>query len=132
MLHHISFGVSNIERAAAFYDAAFAHLGYVRVWDDLNPGDPDQAVGYGPPGGGDKFAIKLRGDAASPPGLGFHLAFSAPSQEAVVLFHDAALAHGGTDNGPPGLRPHYAPDYFAAFVVDPDGYHIEVVAKDAG
>ncbi|WP_448955755.1 VOC family protein [Labrys neptuniae] len=131
MLHHISFGVSNIERAAAFYDAALAPLGYIRVWDDLNPGDTDQAVGYGPPGGGDKLAIKLRGKGAKAPGPGFHLAFAAPSRNAVVLFHRAALANGGRDNGAPGLRPHYGPNYFAAFVIDPDGHPIEAVCKAA-
>lgn len=128
MLHHISFGVSNIERSVAFYDAAFEPLGYVRVWEDLTPGDPDQAVGYGPPGGGDKFTVKLRKGARSP-GPGFHLAFAAPDRGAVALFHKAALAHGGRDNGGPGLRPHYGPNYFAAFVIDPDGYEIEVVCK---
>ena len=132
MLHHISFGVSDIDKAAAFYDAAFAPLGYIRVWEDLSPGDPDQAIGYGRPGEGDKFAIKLRGAEAHAPGPGFHLAFAAPSREAVVSFHEAALAHGGKDNGPPGLRPHYGPTYFAAFVVDPDGYRIEVVTKVSG
>ncbi|TIX91642.1 VOC family protein [Rhizobium sp. P44RR-XXIV] len=131
MLHHISFGVADIGKAAAFYDAAFAPLGYVRVWEDLNPGDPDQAIGYGPAGGGDKFAIKLRGGDARAPGSGFHLAFAAPSRAAVFSFHEAALAHGGADNGPPGLRPHYGPNYFAAFVIDPDGYHVEVVTKAA-
>jgi catechol 2,3-dioxygenase-like lactoylglutathione lyase family enzyme len=132
LLHHISFGVSDIEKAAAFYDAAFAPLGYVRVWEDLTPGDPDQAIGYGPAGGGDKFAIKLRGTEAHAPGAGFHLAFAAPSREAVISFHEAALAHGGKDNGPPGLRPHYGPSYFAAFVIDPDGHRIEVVTKVSG
>ena len=121
----------NIERAATFYDSAFSPLGYVRVWEDLNPGNPDQAIGYGPPGGGDKFAIKLRGKEAHAPGPGFHLAFGAPSRDAVVSFHKAALAHGGKDNGPPGLRPHYGPNYFAAFVIDPDGHRIEVVTKAA-
>jgi catechol 2,3-dioxygenase-like lactoylglutathione lyase family enzyme len=129
MLHHISFGVSNIERSAAFYDAAFAPLGYIRVWEDLDPGDPGQAVGYGPPDDGDKFTIKLRGKDARCPGLGFHLAFAAPSRNAVVLFHEAALAQGGRDNGGPGLRPHYGSNYFAAFIIDPDGYEIEVVCK---
>ena len=129
LLHHISFGVSNIERSAAFYDAVFAPLGCVRVWEDLNPGDPDQAVGYGPPGGGDKFAVKLPGEDARAPGPGFHLAFAAPNRSAVILSHKAALAHGGLDNGAPGLRPHYGPHYFAAFVIDPDGHHIEVVCK---
>ncbi|MEF0942754.1 VOC family protein [Rhizobium sp. BR 362] len=132
MLHHISFGVSDIEKAAAFYDSAFAPLGYVRVWEDLNPGEPEQAIGYGPPGDGDKFAIKLRGREARAPGSGFHLAFAAPNRDAVASFYKAALAHGGTDNGTPGLRPHYGPNYFAAFVIDPDGHHIEVVTKADG
>ncbi|GLQ78333.1 glyoxalase [Mesorhizobium huakuii] len=126
MLHHISFGVSNIERAAAFYDAALAPLGYVRVWDDLRPGEPDQAVGYGIPGGGDKLAIKLRPEG-QPPGPGFHLAFAAPDRQSIGQFHAAALAHGGRDNGGPGPRPDYGPHYYAAFVVDPDGHHIEAV-----
>ncbi|QYA04525.1 VOC family protein [Rhizobium sp. B21/90] len=130
MLHHISFGVANIERSAAFYDAAFEPIGYVRVWEDLVPGDPDQAIGYGLPGGGDKFTIKLRGEDAQCPGAGFHLAFTAPSRSAVTLFHKAAMDYGGLDNGPPGLRAHYGPSYFAAFVIDPDGHRVEAVCKE--
>jgi catechol 2,3-dioxygenase-like lactoylglutathione lyase family enzyme len=129
MLHHISFGVSDIEHSAAFYDAVLAPLGYKRVWTDMSPGDLDQAVGYGPPESGDKFAIKLRGGAAHAPGSGFHLAFAAPNRRAVALFHEAALANGGRDNGAPGLRPQYGPRYFAAFVVDPDGCALEAVCK---
>lgn len=131
MLHHISLGVSDIDRAAAFYDAALAPLGYVRVWEDLAPGADDQAVGYGVAGGGDKLAIKLRRKGQRPPGPGFHLAFAAPDRQAVAAFHAAALAHGGRDNGGPGLRAHYGPNYFAAFVVDPDGHHIEAVFNQA-
>ncbi|MBZ9675039.1 VOC family protein [Mesorhizobium sp. ES1-1] len=126
MLHHISLGVSDIERAAAFYDAVLAPLGYIRVWDDLRPGEPDQAVGYGPGGGGDKLALKLRPNGR-PPGPGFHLAFTATNRRSVEQFHAAALAHGGQENGAPGLRPDYGPSYYAAFVVDPDGHHIEAV-----
>jgi catechol 2,3-dioxygenase-like lactoylglutathione lyase family enzyme len=126
MLHHISFAVSDLARSAAFYDAALATLGYVRVWTD------ETAIGYGRPGGGDRFAIKLRGIEVAVPGAGFHLAFSALSREAIAAFHRAALAHGGADNGPPGLRPHYGPDYYAAFVLDPDGYRIEAVLNGAG
>jgi catechol 2,3-dioxygenase-like lactoylglutathione lyase family enzyme len=131
MLHHISFGVSNIERSALFYDQTLAALGYVRVWDDLCPGDDDQAVGYGIPGGGDKLAIKLRSAENLQPGPGFHLAFSAPSREAVQHFHEAALRTGGQDNGAPGLRPDYGPHYYAAFIIDPDGYRIEAVINAA-
>ena len=61
------------------------------------------------------------------PGPGFHVAFAAPNREAVAEFHRAALANGARDNGPPGLRPHYGPDYYAAFVFDPDGYWVEAV-----
>ena len=127
MLHHISFGVADIDRAAAFYDAALAPLGYVRVWEDIRPGEADQAVGYGLPGGGDKLALKFRPEGQRPPGPGFHLALAAPDRDAVTKFFEAAIEHGGSDNGAPGLRSHYGPHYYAAFVVDLDGHHIEAV-----
>ena len=131
MLHHLSLGVTEIDRAAAFYDAALRPLGYVRVWSDLRPGEQGQAVGYGTSGGGDQLALKQ-----VPPGSlgampGFHVAFAAPSRLAVAEFHAAALRAGATDNGPPGLRDHYGPDYFAAFVIDPEGYRLEAVCKSA-
>lgn len=131
MIHHISLGVRDIESAVRFYDAALAELGYVRVWSDIRPGEQNQAVGYGVPGGGDKLAIKQR-DTASPPGPGFHLAFAAPSHEAVHAFHEAALRNGGRDNGAPGLRPHYGKHYYVAFVIDPDGHHLEAVINTPG
>jgi catechol 2,3-dioxygenase-like lactoylglutathione lyase family enzyme len=124
MLHHLSFVVAKLDRASAFYDAALSALGYVRVWDGTD------AVGYGLPGGDDKFAIKVRTDPVVAPGIGFHAAFAAPNREAVDRFHAAALLHGGIDDGRPGLRPHYGPDYYAAFVIDPDGYRIEAVIND--
>ena len=120
MLHHLSFAVADLGRSAAFYDAVLAALGYERVWTDKN------AIGYGLAGGGDKFAIK-QGAQGAVPGPGFHVAFAAPSRDAVQRFHEQALAHGGADNGAPGLRPHYGEHYYAAFVVDPDGYRIEGV-----
>lgn len=125
MLHHLSFGVIDLDRAARFYDAVLGALGVVRVWAD------DTAVGYGHDGGGDLFAIKHRPADAAAPGAGFHLAFAAASRDAVRRFHAAALAHGGTDNGAPGLRPDYDDAYFAAFVVDPDGHRIEAVTRHA-
>ncbi len=121
MLHHLSFGTADLARSTAFYDAVLAALGYARVWAD------DTAVGYGYPGGGDKLAIKLRSGPIAVPGPGFHVAFAAPDRDAVARFYKAALEHGGKDNGPPGLRPQYGENYYAAFVFDPDGYAIEAV-----
>lgn len=124
MLHHLSFAVADLARSAAFYDATLSTLGYVRVWAD------ETAIGYGPPGGGDKFAIKLRSGGVVTPGEGFHIAFSAPSREAIVRFHRAALEHGGIDNGGSGLHPEYGKNYYAAFVFDPDGYRVEAVINE--
>jgi catechol 2,3-dioxygenase-like lactoylglutathione lyase family enzyme len=126
MLHHLSFGVSDMEKSARFYDAVLATLGYVRVWQVIE-GTACQAVGYGTAGADDKFAIKLRGSATVAPGPGFHLAFAAPDRSAVNRFHAAAVRTGGQDDGPPGLRPAYGADYYAAFVLDPDGYRLEAV-----
>jgi len=125
MLHHASFAVSDLARSAEFYDAALSALGYVRVWED------ETAVGYGLQGGGDKFAIKVKSGGLSLPGEGFHLAFAAPSREAVEVFYQAALAHGGKDHGGSGLHPEYGKNYYAAFVFDPDGYRIEAVINGA-
>jgi len=121
MLGHLSFGVADLPRAIRFYDAALAPLGYVRVWTI-----EDQA-GYGLPGGGDKLALKLQAAPVVPPGPGFHLAFDAPSREAVDRFHAEALRAGGADEGTPGPRPHYGATYYAAFVRDPDGHKLEAV-----
>ena len=84
MLGHLSFGVSDLERSIAFYDAALAPLGLTRVWTKPN------AAGYGPPGGGDLLALKKQSSAVKPPGLGFHLAFNAVSHAAVDTFHSEA------------------------------------------
>ena len=120
MLHHLSLGVADLDRSARFYDAALGALGYRRVWAD------DTAVGYGVEDRDDKLAIKRR-PCPGPVPAGFHVAFTAPSRAAVHAFHEAALAHGGGDNGRPGLRPEYGPGYYAAFVIDPDGWPVEAV-----
>ena len=125
MLHHLSLPVSDLVRSDRFYFAVLSALGYARVWGH------ERAVGYGLAGGGDKFAIKLSAGPVLPPAVGFHVAFAAASREAVALFHAAALAYGGLDNGPAGLRRHYGDNYYAAFVFDPDGYPIEAVINTA-
>ena len=106
--------------AGAFYDGALGALGFRRVFED------ETAVGYGIEDGEDKFCLKLR-PTSVPPGPGFHLAFTAPTRNAVDRFHSAAMAAGGKDNGGPGLRPEYGKHYYAAFVIDPDGHRIEAV-----
>jgi catechol 2,3-dioxygenase-like lactoylglutathione lyase family enzyme len=121
MLHHLSFAVADLARSARFYDATLAPLGYVRVWTNKT------AIGYGSPGSGDKFAIKFHSGKVAVPGEGFHVAFTAPTREAVATFYRTALEHGGKDNGGSGIHSEYGSHYFAAFVFDPDGYRIEAV-----
>ena len=86
MLDHISLPVADLQASAAFYDAALAALGYVRVWSF------EDAIGYGPEGGGDKLAIKHRDPTVNTPSPGFHLAFTAADNASVSAFHVAALA----------------------------------------
>jgi catechol 2,3-dioxygenase-like lactoylglutathione lyase family enzyme len=124
MLDHISIGVRDISRARRFYDAALAPLGYRCLSDGVD------SLGYGR----DAVALWL-GAAARPvpadPESGLHVCFAAPTPASVDAFHAAALREGGQDNGPPGPRPDYGPGYYAAFVVDPDGYRIEAHCEAA-
>lgn len=123
MFDHLSIGVSDLERAAAFYDASLAALGYVRL------GQNARSVTYGPPGfqGEAPFAILQSVSDINPPAPGFHLAFVARSRDAVDHFHAAAISAGAVDEGPPGIRANYDPGYYAAFVRDLDGYRLEAV-----
>ena len=125
MLHHISLGVRDLALSSEFYDAALGALGFRRVFEDRT------AVGYGLVDGKDLLCLKLQADAVAA-GPGFHLAFSAPSTSAMHEFHQSALRVGGSDNGAPGLRPHYGAHYYAAFLVDPDGHRIEAVINTPG
>ena len=120
MLDHLSLGTLDLARAIAFYDAALAPLGVVRVWTTAD------SAGYGYPGEDDRLAITQRPRVVIP-GPGFHLALTARTRREVDSFFSAALASGGTDHGPPGLRPRYAASYYAAFVSDPDGHRLEAV-----
>jgi hypothetical protein len=95
-------------------------LGYIRVYSGPS------ASGWGGQDGDEKFAIKKRVEIASPPSAGFHLAFHAQRKEDVHAFHEVAVKFGAKNNGGPGPRPEYGPKYYAAFVIDPDGYEIEV------
>lgn len=124
MLDHVGFAVTDIARSRAFYEAAFAPLG-ITLLMTVPPGVTEAggtALGFG----SDDNAYFWIGDNERV-GQGTHVAFSVASREAVHAFYEAALAAGGTDNGAPGLRPHYGPNYYAAFVLDPDGINIEAV-----
>lgn len=123
VLGHLSLGVRDLERTRRFYDAAMAPLGWTRVWTH------EKGIGYGPPGGNDKLALFPKPDSDGPlaAGPGFHLALNAPNRQAVTDAHAAAIHSGGTCEGAPGLREHYSPTYFAAFVRDPDGHKLEFV-----
>ncbi len=123
MLDHISIGVSGLERSTHFYDAVLAPLGYVRVFESSH------ASGYAPPEARDEpFAI--RRDTGFEPPKGTHIAFAATSRDAVAHFHEAAIRLGATSDGEPGLHPEYGNGYFAAFVLDPDGYRLEAVLHE--
>lgn len=115
MIDHVGFNVSDFGRSAAFYKAALGALGL----GTLGEGEGWAMIG-GPDG---RLWIGAFGPVATP----VHLAFRAADRSAVHAFHAAALAAGGRDNGGPGLRPNYGPDYYAAFVLDPDGNNIEAV-----
>lgn len=129
MLDHIGFAVSDARRSRAFYDAALAPLGIVMLME-IGPdrtGSGGTVFGYGK----DQKAFFWFGDNERT-GEGFHVAFTVESRQLVDEFYEAAIAAGGTDNGAPGLRPHYHPDYYGAFVFDPDGHNIEAVCHIPG
>ena len=128
MIDHLSVTVADIERARRFYDAVLAPLGGRRMMDVED--EPEfVAAGYGTREGEPAFWIgagkPARGVPAPPDGQ--HVAFTAPDRGAVDAFHRGALAAGGRDNGAPGIRAQYHAHYYAAFVIDPDGNHIEAV-----
>jgi catechol 2,3-dioxygenase-like lactoylglutathione lyase family enzyme len=117
MFDHVSLAVADVGRARAFYDAALAPLGARVVFVH------EQWAGYGR----DKPQFWIGPGVPGAPRPRTHVAFAAASRAQVDAFHAAAIAAGGTDNGAPGLRPHYHPDYYGAFVLDPDGYNVEAV-----
>jgi catechol 2,3-dioxygenase-like lactoylglutathione lyase family enzyme len=126
MIDHLSLGVTDLARARAFYDAALAPLGYKPIMQ------MGQMVGYGSPKG-PQFWVSADGASHEQIGQsrGLHVAFRAADRTVVDAFYRAALEAGGRDNGAPGVRTRYHPDYYAAFVIDPDGYRIEAVCHTA-
>ena len=122
MLDHAGFPVSDYARSKAFYLQALAPLGYMLVMEVQQDENDSPAAGLGV-GGKPDFWIGGEGGLQRP----IHIAIAAQNRAAVDAFYRAALAAGGKDNGAPGLRPHYHPNYYAAFVLDPDGHNIEAV-----
>jgi len=131
-LDHVSVGVKDVARSKAFYDAVLAPLGMTPVMPVDVPGSGLVAVGYGDKPGAPTFWIQspINRQPASM-GNGMHIAFRAPSRQAVDAFYLSALDIGGQDDGKPGLRGEYHPDYYGAFVRDPDGNKIEAVHHGA-
>ena len=124
MIDHISVGVSNLERAARFYEVTLAPLGLSRLVTR------SATVGFGK--NYPEFWINLRaGMAPVPHESGTHICLRAKSTGEVDAFHAAALGAGGRSDGVPGLRPHDRVRYYAAFVIDPDGNRIEAVTFPA-
>ena len=128
MFDHVSIGVTNMTRAKTFYDAALEPLGMKPVMP-VEIGGQLVGLGYGP----DEAAapsfwaqLPLNGQPASQ-GNGAHFAFRAEKRADVDAFYLAAIAQGGIEDGAPGLRTEYHPNYYAAFVRDPDGNKIEAV-----
>jgi catechol 2,3-dioxygenase-like lactoylglutathione lyase family enzyme len=124
MFNHISIGVRDIARTKKFYDAALTPLGYKAL------SASDTSLGYG------KDAVALwisQTDKPVPADMksGLHFCFDAPTRKSVAAFHAGALGAGGKDNGKPGLRKDYGDNYYAAFVVDPDGHRLEAYCGKA-
>jgi catechol 2,3-dioxygenase-like lactoylglutathione lyase family enzyme len=128
MLDHIGFPVSDFARAKAFYEKALAPLGIGVVMEvtKAESGGAYEGAGFGE----QRKPYFWIGSGAALTGR-LHVAFAAKDRASVDAFYKAAMAAGATDNGPPGLRPHYHPNYYGAFVLDPDGHNIEAVCHKA-
>jgi uncharacterized protein (DUF1330 family)/catechol 2,3-dioxygenase-like lactoylglutathione lyase family enzyme len=122
MFDHVSLKVRDFKKSFAFYRAALAPLGFEAQQLD----EQGKTVGFGPNG---EVGLWLAEGSPSP---SVHLAFESPNRAAVGQFFEAALRSGGKDNGGPDVRADYAKDYYAAFVLDPDGNNVEAVAHEAG
>ena len=119
MIDHLNLGVADLAVSRAFYEQALAPLGYAILMERT------YGVGFGRDGKPD-FWISDRPSSAP-----LHVAFAASDRATVDAFHAAALTAGGRDNGPPGLRPQYHPNYYGAFALDPEGNNVEAVSHRA-
>jgi catechol 2,3-dioxygenase-like lactoylglutathione lyase family enzyme len=129
MIDHVGFPVSDYARSKSFYEQALAPLGYVLIMEvgAEHTESHSPAAGFGKDGKPD-FWIGGEGGLK---GI-MHIAIVAENRGAVDAFHRAALAAGAKDNGAPGVRAHYHPNYYGAFVLDPDGHNVEAVCHAPG
>jgi catechol 2,3-dioxygenase-like lactoylglutathione lyase family enzyme len=130
MLSHVTLGSNDMSRARAFYDAVLATLGYQRLADFAEEG-----MGYGPRGSPEDripfWVLRPFNRERAGSGNGWHVAFLAPTRQAVRDFHAKALELGGRDEGAPGLRPDYHANYYGAYVRDLDGNKLQAVCHEA-
>lgn len=129
LLDHISITVRDLRTARPFYLAIMATLGAKTVYER------EDAIGFGErnrAGDDGNTYLSIFQSPEAAPDARRHWCFRAPSAEAVRAFHAAGLAAGGRDSGPPGMRPHYHPSYYAAFLLDPEGNKVEAVFHGAG
>lgn len=127
MIAHIGIHVGDIERSKTFYAAALKPIGYRMLREYGASSDrPAASVGFGEPPRADFWIYQ-----GTPDNRTTHIAFLVTRRALVNAFYEAAIAAGGRDNGRPGLRPLYSPHYYGAFVLDPDGYNIEAVCREA-
>jgi catechol 2,3-dioxygenase-like lactoylglutathione lyase family enzyme len=124
MINHVSIGVRDLARTKRFYEVALQPLGYRCL------SEASGALGFGRDAVAFWVSVVERPVAADKDS-GLHFCFNAPTRSSVNAFHAAALGAGGRDNGKPGVRAEYDPDYYAAFVIDPDGYRIEAYCAQA-
>ncbi|TWF56848.1 VOC family protein [Neorhizobium alkalisoli] len=127
MIDHMGIKVANFDRSKAFYDAAFAPLGASLLY--IVP--VEFTAGATMAGYGRDRPVYWLHETTPVAGHTQHVAFTARNRAEVDAFYAAAIAAGGRDNGAPGLRPHYHPNYYGAFVFDPDGNNVEAVCHDA-
>jgi catechol 2,3-dioxygenase-like lactoylglutathione lyase family enzyme len=125
MIDHTGVSVTDFAKSRAFYLRALAPLGYQIIMELPQNLAPEGAMGIGVPPKPDFWVAG--GTPQLPP---LHIAFRAGNRGEVDAFYQAAMAAGGRDNGPPGIRAHYHPNYYGAFVLDPDGNNIEAVCHD--
>lgn len=136
MLDHVSIRVADYARSKKYYEAVLAPLGYKLFMESASTGAgfhrgtiPDFWIKQGA-----VISVGARAEPPEEPGCGgpaIHIAFSSDDRNTVDAFYRAAMAAGARDNGAPGLRPAYHPNYYGAFVLDPDGYNIEAVCHKA-